>query len=678
MAFDPERLAQSIIRHELAARDLSAGEADKIVRLLNATNAEIAEKLAGRYAVAQAKGVDRGPATTRRLEEMMEGFEALNASVYKKIGERVEGQLIDRARHEMTFTRDAMKSAGATVRTGTHLPDTNYLRQLVRNTPIPVDEHTSSLLQPWLKGMEEGNLRRLGDTLRTSFAMGATPAELAKTLEERAFAKSRQSAQSLALTANSAVANQARLETFRAQGNITHVEWSSILDTRTTPVCQDLSGQIFPIDQPHPTPPRHIRCRSLLLPRKNDTDPPLHKTYRQWLSEQSPEVQDEALNSKKRGDDYRAGKLKDSELSAPSERFRTLDELRARDARITAPTAPPKPFSPINPAITQGSIPIKPRAEIKRQLSAEVATAAQDSRYIAKSITRGIKDTDLGKMTLPADLTDEAASLVLGLKSEVDAICDAFAVPRIRGIRTVPSSRSHVMNMGEGTLGINANLVNGYTGKVETKAADELAKVTARLDKLADKLKAGREEFDESDAVGFLEKYAGDYREYRDLASTQNKLKQKVGRTEKIANKSLVEWKPGDNPEKRPWTIDQYFEDPIDRMRALLYHETGHLVHDYFNNSGGYLGRTAEGKLVRKNPPVIRELEKRFAKFGRATPKEYDPRTSKSHFPSKYATTQPVEWWAENFSLYMMGRFELMEPELKELIEEMLKYAKSK
>lgn len=330
---DETRLANLIIRHEKVARGMDRREAAKIVRLLNETIADLKEKLLGRYAVALAKGADRGPATTRRLEEMLKGFEALNARVYRQIGRDIEAALIDRAQYEFEFVAKAAQASGFGVVEATTLPDTNYFVQLVRNIPIPVDPYTSALLKPWLDGMERGNLDRLGRILRTAFNTGETPQQLAKTLEAQGFAKSRQSAESLALTANSSVANEARLETFRGMRSIGYVEWSSILDSRTSPGCQDLSGKIFPLDKPHPKPPRHIRCRSILIPRRNDTDPPKHKPYREWLADQDANTQDEVLG-KKRAQLFRDGKITNDELYADDGSFVTLEELKRRDSKL--------------------------------------------------------------------------------------------------------------------------------------------------------------------------------------------------------------------------------------------------------------------------------------------------------------------------------------------------------
>lgn len=673
---DERKLADALIRHDLGARSLDKGEADRITRLLNGMINDATRELASRHAIASVSGIDPGPKRTRFLSDTIEFYTAANEQIYSKIARGLETQLIDRAGAEQAFAARASKSAGASFgQDGFRPQSTDFLRSLVNHTPIPTDDRGgTALLKPWVQGMADGDLRRFESTLREGIGLGETTPQLVKRIEAGGWAQSRRSAQTVALTANAAIANAARLDTFKQMRSVKFVEYSAILDNRTSQICQSLSGKIFPIEGPITSPPQHPRCRSLLLPRKNDTDPPLHQPYREWLKGQSAKVQDEALGGKKRGDLYRAGKLPDDDLTKHDGSTKSAADL-ARHDDVVVPPEPAKPFSPINPDLTSGSIPTRPLRAVKAELQAQVAAAAQDSRYVPRAVVRGIKDTDLGKATVPSTLTDEAASLVLGLKGEVDAITDAFDVPRLRGIRTIPASTNHVMNMGDGTLGINAVFVNGYTGKVETKAAAELARVTKRVDELADLLKEGRAKYAETDGIGFFNEYAAEYREYRDLAEKQFKLKQSVNKTSRVAEKEVSEWKIGDDPAQRPWTADAYFDNPVDRMRSLLYHETAHHVHDYYLASG-YVAKTAEGKVVRAVPRIVTELQRRFAKFKLSPLSKESSATKTAHFPSRYSTTNALEWWAENFSLYMMGRMDLVEPELKQLIEEMLDNAK--
>ncbi len=66
--------------------------------------------------------------------------------------------------------------------------------------------------------------------------------------------------------------NEARYQTFSdpaLDGFVEALEYSAIMDDRTTEICSDLNGDIYPIDDEiwaTFTPPNHYNCRSLLIP----------------------------------------------------------------------------------------------------------------------------------------------------------------------------------------------------------------------------------------------------------------------------------------------------------------------------------------------------------------------------------------------------------------------------
>lgn len=73
--------------------------------------------------------------------------------------------------------------------------------------------------------------------------------------------------------------NQGRLVMARQPGMaqlVPAMQYSAVLDDRTTPTCRFLHGKIFRIDDPELdrlTPPNHYRCRSILLPITLDIAP---------------------------------------------------------------------------------------------------------------------------------------------------------------------------------------------------------------------------------------------------------------------------------------------------------------------------------------------------------------------------------------------------------------------
>ena len=333
---DEKKLANILVRHAIGSEKFGKGLADKIVRLLNSADKDLLEKIAGRYAALVANGYDRGPATTKRLNDLLEAVREVNAQVYQKIAADLPVQLQDVAGHEIDFTNRAAASAGVPIDFSTTIPSSDFLHSLVMNSPID-----GRLLASWIDGLEAARLDRLAQAIRIGLVQGeATDGLVARIRGTKALNYtdgilniSRKSAQTMAITANSTVQNTARLETFRNMKTIGYVEYSAILDSRTSTICQSLSGKIFRIDQPFPSPPQHLRCRSILLPRRNDTDAPLHQPYSEWISGQSAKVQDHVLGQT-RGELYRKGKINKEDLYRTDGSFKSLAELRAHDAAI--------------------------------------------------------------------------------------------------------------------------------------------------------------------------------------------------------------------------------------------------------------------------------------------------------------------------------------------------------
>lgn len=683
MALDDRRLADILIRHAVASEQYGKQLADKIVRLLNSADSDLLEKLAARYALMEGKGFDRGPATTKRLEELLQALREINTKAYSRVADGLTADLTSVANHEADFAAKAANTAGARVNTETVVPSASFLKTLVTTSPID-----GTLLGPWIDGLESARMDRLEKAIRIGALQGETTDDLvkrirgtkAKNYTDGILDVSRRSAQTFAITANSTIQNAARLETFKGMKTIGFVEWSSILDSRTTTICQSLSGKIWPIDAPHPTPPAHPRCRSLLLPRANNTDAAKHEPFGKWLRRQPGKVQDEVLG-KARGDIFRQnGEIDFAEFFRKDGTYKTLEDLKAFDAKlvsepITTKIDPTKPFSPINPDIRGDTIPLEPRRNAINALAGYLKEAAADGRYDPRPEFRGVKDTDLGKPGLSSALTDQAASAINALMSEANSISDAFNIPRLRGIKS--GIGNWVARMGDGVLQVNATYFNGYAAEIGGVSLSLVDKLKAEQNAVAEelkKLKSDVERLREA-RIGLtaeaLEKATFEYLDAVDLFNNRRKewlaLDKKVlkARSTDAAAKvtDASAWKPGDDVKDRPYTSSNYFSDPFDRARATVYHEMAHHVHQMT----GKVGRRAQvGR-----PPVEQELRTLFnRKFGSSKGRELMRQVA-----STYATTNEHEWFAENFAFYMMGRFDLVEVEAKELIERLLKEA---
>ncbi len=694
----------------MAAKDIPAADAAKIVKLLNSKDAELIERLSARYAMIEADGFDKGPATTKRLEEIRAMFAELNAKVYQLMAKGLTDQLVDTAAHEAEFAAKAVKAAGASVEIGTVVPDAKFLQTLVNTTPLPFADNGHTRLMPWLDVQEAGRLRRLEGALTAGIAEGMSTGDLVKVIRgtkakdytDGILQTSRRDATTIAITANSAVQNAARLETYKRMKSIAYVEWSAILDSRTSEICQSRSGTVYPIDKPHPKPPAHPRCRSILIPRRDDKGSK-HEPYGDWLRKQPEDVQDDILG-KARADVFRNNPDFDFKgFFAESGRYKTLGELRQHDERLfgeggvktpkpkpepkAEPKAPaPEPerkrfTTPIDASVNDNTVSVISRKDATKRLNAQLAENAKAAAYDPRPEFRGVKAEQFGKAQLSTAFSDEAVSTLTAIMPEIDAIADAFAIPRLRAIRSL-SGNGAIANMGDGTLGVHPTHFNAFAAKVGgnaegsaalAKLKAEQAAMKAELDAMLKQIGEIRGEIETLAKAGDRDAYmnrAIDERQlhaaYRKLADKEFKLRGKIRTAERQETAPVATWKAGDDLKARPYTVDHYFSG-IDRARCVLFHEMGHHVHQMVGKQGR--------RAVVGTPPVEKALKRKFFdKFHGAAPGNIGGRgiERKAQLTSTYATTNEFEWWAESFAAFMMGRPDLADPDLVKMIEELL------
>lgn len=223
----------------------------------------------------------------------------------------------------------------------------NFVRpspaQVVAAVAQPVQGRT---LKEWFSGLAESTFVRLRDAMRLGVVEGLTTAQVVSRAR-RAVEVDRRGATAVVRTLVNGVAVAARQTTLAANSDLfSGVQWVSTLDARTTPICQERDGEVFPLDS-GPRPPAHVNCRSTVVPvvkgarelglpaatrASMDGQVASDLTYGEWLRRQPLEVQEEVLG-KKRAELFRAGKLSLDKFIDEDGRYYTLEELRRREAK---------------------------------------------------------------------------------------------------------------------------------------------------------------------------------------------------------------------------------------------------------------------------------------------------------------------------------------------------------
>lgn len=151
-----------------------------------------------------------------------------------------------------------------------------------------------------------GNTQTLADELRQSmiqsFITGESERKAAARIQER-FNVGAYEARRLIRTENTYVTGQAELEAYKASG-VTKYEYASLIDDRTSLICERLDGKIYEVAKAKPGvnyPPMHPFCRSstiAALPSEEELDKewdtfkadnvPQDMAFDEWLGKLEP------------------------------------------------------------------------------------------------------------------------------------------------------------------------------------------------------------------------------------------------------------------------------------------------------------------------------------------------------------------------------------------------------
>ena len=376
-------IRDQILRHQIELLRFGDGLAARIQRILNRAEPELRRKLKARLERIAALGYDPGPATTRRMQKLSAFIAELNRPTFAEINDLVRRELVGLAFGETQWISGVLTSTLPVVFEPV-IPTGRQLRGIVFARPF-----NNRILRDWLSTFEMNDRRRMMDEIRQGLVFSETPTQIARRIFGTAALGgadgtreiTRRGAQTLAQTATSAISNATRQELYRRNRRvIPREQYVATLDSRTTPICRSLDGDVFPVGD-GPIPPIHMNCRSVRVPvidgRKLGSRPatafteddlrglrgparrraverltgrvPAETTYQQWLSQQSASFQDSVLGPA-RGRLFRSGELDLKGFVDNSGNQWTLRELYERDPgafqRANVP-APPRPDAPV-------------------------------------------------------------------------------------------------------------------------------------------------------------------------------------------------------------------------------------------------------------------------------------------------------------------------------------------
>jgi len=343
-----ETLRDLAVRHQILLYRLATGTATQVNALLKAVEADLIAQIA-KYDPTQ----DGGGYSKQRLNKMLAAIKKINAANYAEVQDYLGSHLLDLAKYEADFQAKILNQE-LPGDWPLDQPSVANLESIVSSQPFQ-----GRVLSDWVAGMEAGRLDRISQALNIGLVEGETIGQIAKRIagtkalgySDGALETSRRSAEALARTAVNYVTNAAKEAVFEKNPDvIAKVMWVSVLDSRTTPICQSRDGKVYLVGQ-GPRPPAHINCRSVITPITkswralgipiDEISPgtrasvngqvPATLTYGEWLKNQPLADIQEALGVTKAKLFLDGGLTVDKFVDRTGHAY-TLDELRVRDA----------------------------------------------------------------------------------------------------------------------------------------------------------------------------------------------------------------------------------------------------------------------------------------------------------------------------------------------------------
>lgn len=327
------------VRHRIAIERYTAGEVKAVLRFIQDLERDTLERLA---VLSVRRDLTRGQrADARQLEKLLRELRLIYAEGYSLLRARAFEGFEAFAALEAEFATGSLQAAlddlegvagspasslRAAGETGVLTPTTQQLAAVIASRPAE-----GRLLSTWFDDMEASQVARIEAALRLGFVEGETVAQMRARLEG-VWNVNRRGAEAVIRTSFTHIAAEVAGESYaRNPDLVQQVEWVSILDSRTTPICRARDGKRYPVDS-GPRPPAHIRCRSTIIPIMDGIDAPARETYSEWLRRQSADVQRDILGPT-RYDLFTQGKLKLDRFVGRDGEPLTLDELREREPR---------------------------------------------------------------------------------------------------------------------------------------------------------------------------------------------------------------------------------------------------------------------------------------------------------------------------------------------------------
>lgn len=228
------------------------------------------------------------PARLERLERMLVKIRELRTRAWADYNKALRQELFDFAKDEVEFARTAFKIAIQLEGIELAAPSAATLRSALFERPFRLNANDARTLAEYMAGLRARDAQQIEQAIRIGFIEGQTLDQVIQRIRGTADSgytngilhATRRDAATIARTGLNHFANAARATLWEGNDDIIlGLVWVSVLDGRTTLICQARDGHVAPLGSnsipanvklpllipPNARPPAHARCRSIMV-----------------------------------------------------------------------------------------------------------------------------------------------------------------------------------------------------------------------------------------------------------------------------------------------------------------------------------------------------------------------------------------------------------------------------
>ncbi|EOQ73486.1 minor capsid protein [Acinetobacter lactucae] len=260
-----QALLDALVSHQAYLYRLSSSEITKLVSQFDSISGEMLSQLRDlldELSDAERSALMTGQYTTPALKEIRTVIQSWQSTVASALLESFSVSATALAVYEATY--QAKTIAGKAIE-----PNGKTLLNKAKKAPLS----GGILLDSIFARIADDTRLRVEQVIRDGLSKDQTNQQIiqrikgkkALNFQDGLLDQSRSQISTMVRTARSHVSNVALNETYTAIG-VQYVKFIATLDSRTSKICMGFSDKVYKEDEPHPVPPLHPNCRSILIP----------------------------------------------------------------------------------------------------------------------------------------------------------------------------------------------------------------------------------------------------------------------------------------------------------------------------------------------------------------------------------------------------------------------------